>query len=85
MKQSTLFYRRIKQRCAELGLSVSEASRNAGHSRQWLYQVGQSDNPHSTTIHEVSKALQCPPSYFFVESTSNQFAYTENGNGGDAA
>lgn len=74
MVSNSLFYQRIKQRCAELGVSLSQASIEAGHSRQWLWTVGQSANPHSKTIHEVAKALKCPPSYFFVDSTSKLLA-----------
>ena len=58
-------YRRIHQRCAELGMSLSEASTKSGHSESWLAQVKDSGAVNTKTIHEIAKALDVPVAFFY--------------------
>jgi transcriptional regulator with XRE-family HTH domain len=73
MTNQSPFRKRIKQRCAELNITMAKASLKSGHSRQWLDSVSRGDNPRTTTIHEVAKVLGCHPSYFFANDTNQQF------------
>jgi len=49
----------------ERGISLTVLAKRVGKSKQCLYRIKKSKNPHPVTIKKVAHALQVPISYFF--------------------
>jgi hypothetical protein len=59
--------RLVERRCAELGLTMTEANKLMGRNASWLYDVFDSKRVQTKTIHHLAEKLQVDVGYFFAD------------------